>query len=124
MDFPYTTHNWTKDDNNQVFIDEEFPPMSPQYPLDSQLIASTNLQLSLLNSSREAGVAPTPVLGEPGSCPDTEEAPPSMLGDMVHEATHLEIELNPSEDTVPKVPPVQLLRESSVAYLRPKKGCC
>jgi hypothetical protein len=39
MEFTYKYHNWIKDESNQVLIDEEFPLIPPQSPLDSQLIA-------------------------------------------------------------------------------------
>jgi hypothetical protein len=35
-----------------------------------------------------------------------EEAPPSVLGDMVLEAVHPESKLDPNVDTVPEAPPM------------------
>jgi len=65
-----------------------------------------------------------PGLGETLLCPVTEEAPPSMFGDMVQEIACLETYLNPRVDIVPEAPPVQLLRGSIATYFRPNKGCC
>ena len=63
MNSPFTDQIWMGDEIHQVYIEEEFPLVPPQSPLNSLLITTTYLHASLLHSSREENVDPTLVLG-------------------------------------------------------------
>jgi hypothetical protein len=64
IDFPSIAPNWNGEDWGPVLIKEEFPLVPPQPPLDSQLMACTEMQNPLVNSPRDASTSPTLVMEE------------------------------------------------------------
>jgi hypothetical protein len=91
-------------------VEEEFPLVPPRSPQASQLVDSSDLQGSILNSpQREGGVAPTLVMEEQVGFPIIEETPPSTTGDMVPVVACPNTELFPSVIFESSTPPLRSL---------------
>jgi hypothetical protein len=48
---PFIDQNWMEDDKDMVFVEEEFPLVPPQAPLDSLLFSASYLHAPLHNSA-------------------------------------------------------------------------
>jgi uncharacterized protein YbaR (Trm112 family) len=91
-----------EEDRAMVFIEEEFPLVPPQAPLDSLLFSASDLQAPPHNSARQTqDVVPASAME---NFPVEEEIPPALHDDRIQEEAQPNIEPQPVVASVPEVP--------------------